>query len=182
MKTVKITSDELKTLELVSKAVSSEKYRPGLCNVNVENGVVVGCNGHILRVERIESLVGVNGQIKVEAIKTAKKAIGKAVTVGIDVETENLEVYPKWQNVLAGYDAYVNEVSPWFLKSTMEKLLSSLPGKICNVRFMAQEKGKEKSVLVVYTENGKMKAAGVIMPTRLLDVEDLVSGSPCFLK
>jgi hypothetical protein len=162
---VKISKSDLKTLELVSNAVGDKtlgSIKPVMMNVNVENGLIVGCDGHILRVEKLDSLEGISGQITLGSIKSAKAIARKAKHLNeVDLEIlqgadlQHLDNYPEWRNCVCVRDAFTEECNPWFLVDVMAKLLTTLPKDYCKIKFMAQKNGLKKAVLVSIVYNGK---------------------------
>lgn len=189
MKTVKIDKEDLKTLDFVSNGVSDGLWRKSLLNVNLENGLIVSCDGHILRVEKLESLIGLWGQISVKAIDAAKKlakvARGRSF-VELEIDDKPEENYPQWRNTVAQMEAYSGDCLPFFGGDVMKKLISTFPkGSIIQFRPQRGMYAHKKSVLVVRLFGGKFIGAGVIMPIQNVtgnEVEDVIGESPLFSK
>jgi hypothetical protein len=185
---VKISRDDLEMLGLVGNAVSDDKSRPILNNVNLENGLAVATDGHIIRVERLESLAGMSGQIDPKAIQNAKKMAKldkKAKEVDLEILTEGLERYPQWRNCISRFEAFNESCNPWFNPETMKKLFSTFEkNRFFAYKFMSQIGGMTKGVLVVRLKEGKMEAIGLVMPVRagIGEIEDLIESSPLFGK
>lgn len=188
MKTVKIDKEDLKTLDLVSNGVSTNLGgRKSLLNVNLENGLIVSCDGHLLRVEKLESLLELWGQIPLVSIKKAKElakgAKGQSF-VELEIDDKPEENYPQWRNTLAPIEAYSGDCLPFFGGDVMKKLYSTFPkNAILQFRPQIGSGADKKSILVVSWYGGKLIGSGVIMSIQnFIEVEDVIWESPLFSK